>query len=72
MRPALTIRRRNGKIAPFIGGRNVWDLTPAIWADKSVREAIKSAYEIGYSQAKLTMQEALAAPYLGPEDWEEE
>jgi hypothetical protein len=72
MKPELTIKKRNGKIAPFIGGRNVWDLTPAIWKNESVRQAIKSAYEIGYDRAKRDMQEALCAPYLGPEDWDEE
>jgi hypothetical protein len=42
----LGVIRRNGKIAPFIGGWNVWELDPSEWTP-NVQAAILHAYELG-------------------------
>lgn len=49
----LTFKRRknlDGKpsIAPFIGRWNVWDIPSKEWTE-AVQEAIKRAYELGWS-----------------------
>ena len=51
----LAVRRRKGtdgkpRIAPFVNGRNVWDIRPKNWTD-DVQKALLSAYAIGYNDA---------------------
>jgi hypothetical protein len=48
--PQLSITERNGKVALWIGHRNVWDV-PKKCATSDVLSAVKSAYEIGFQNA---------------------
>lgn len=50
MKPILTVKERNGKIAPFIGKWNVWDIPKKEWTP-AVQEAILSAWRIGFTNA---------------------
>lgn len=49
----LTFTRRTNRhdkpsVAPYINGWNVWDIPPKEWTE-AVQEAIKRAYELGWS-----------------------
>jgi len=42
----LLVKKRKGKIAPYINGWNVWDLDPKHWTEQ-VKHAILHAYVLG-------------------------
>lgn len=46
----LSVKKRDGKMAPFINGYNVWDLKPSEWT-YNVRQALLRAYELGKKDA---------------------
>jgi len=52
----LSVIRRQGMVAPFINGSNIWDLSPEEWT-ADVQQAIIHAYCLGASHMMDKMNE---------------